>query len=69
MLRGWIEAGEALGISAIAWAEFLCGPLDENDKALASVRRGLKEAKAGIFSGKGPDLGAAQKLAGRLRGD
>ncbi len=34
-LRGWIAAGEPLGISAIAWAEFLCGPLDPNDKALA----------------------------------
>src|SRR5437016_5943593 len=35
LLRGWIEAGEALGVSAIAWAEFLCGPLDGNDRAIA----------------------------------
>jgi predicted nucleic acid-binding protein len=27
-LRGWLAAGEALGMSAVAWAEFLCGPVD-----------------------------------------
>lgn len=26
-LRGWLRRGERLGISAIAWAEFQCGPL------------------------------------------
>ncbi len=26
-LRGWLAAGEALGMSAVAWAEFLCGPV------------------------------------------
>ena len=25
-LRAWLRAGERLGISAIGWAEFLCGP-------------------------------------------
>ena len=27
-LRAWLAAGEALGMSAVAWAEFLCGPVD-----------------------------------------
>ena len=27
-MRGWLEAGEALGMSAIAWAEFLGGPVE-----------------------------------------
>lgn len=26
-LRGWLRRGEPLGVSAIAWAEFLCGPV------------------------------------------
>lgn len=30
--------------------------LYENDKALASLRRGLKQARAGAFAKKGPDL-------------
>ena len=35
--RGWIRADEALGISAVTWAEFHCGPLDAGDKALAQT--------------------------------
>lgn len=35
-LRNWIEAGESLVISTIAWAEFLCGPLSETELALAT---------------------------------
>lgn len=27
-LRAWLGAGEPLGMSAIAWAEFLCGPVE-----------------------------------------
>ena len=34
-LVGWIAAGEQLGISTIAWSEFLCGPLATHDEALA----------------------------------
>ena len=34
-LRDWLRHAEPLGISAIAWAEFLCGPLDAGDEALA----------------------------------
>ena len=41
--------------------------LYDNGEALASVRRGLKEAKAGTFARKGPDLGAARKLADRIQ--
>ena len=26
-LRGWIEGGQPLAMSAVAWAELLCGPL------------------------------------------
>lgn len=34
--RNWLAAGEAVGISTIAWAEFLCGPLSPGDVAAAA---------------------------------
>jgi len=34
-LTGWLRAGEELGISAIAWGEFLCGPLNQNEESIA----------------------------------
>jgi predicted nucleic acid-binding protein len=33
----WISQGEQLGVSAIAWSEFLCGPLTEAERKLAMV--------------------------------
>lgn len=36
-LRRWIGEGETLGMSAIAWAEFLCGPLHPPELALAAA--------------------------------
>ena len=41
--------------------------LYENDKALASLRRGLKQARDGTLVRKGPDLKAAKKLADQLK--
>jgi hypothetical protein len=31
----WAAANESFGISAVAWAEYLCGPLDPAGEALA----------------------------------
>lgn len=41
--------------------------LYENKEALASVRRGLNQARNGKFARKGPDLKAAAELADALR--
>jgi len=34
-LRLWLRAGEPLSMSAIAWTEFLCGPVDHPELELA----------------------------------
>lgn len=36
-LRAWLSAETALAISAVAWAEFLCGPLAADDLSLAAA--------------------------------
>jgi len=36
-LRGWMADGVRLGMSAIGWTEFLCGPLDQQQLALAAA--------------------------------
>ena len=35
-LRSWLKASTQLGISSIAWAEFLCGPVETGDVDLAA---------------------------------
>lgn len=36
-LRAWLRDGTPLGISAVSWAEFLCGPVGPSDIELATV--------------------------------
>jgi predicted nucleic acid-binding protein len=35
-LRSWLGSDTQLGMSSIAWAEFLCGPVEKNDVTLAA---------------------------------
>ena len=35
LLREWLDEGETLRMSAIAWTEFLCGPIRAVDQKLA----------------------------------
>ncbi len=35
-VRGWLAARTPLGISAVSWAEFLCGPMEGDEGGLAS---------------------------------
>ena len=35
-LRDWLKAGEAVAMSAVAWAELLCGPLEASHMELIS---------------------------------
>ena len=35
-LREWIRAGDTIVVSAVAWAEFRCGPLTADDLQLAA---------------------------------
>lgn len=55
---GWLSAGEKLGISAVAWGEFLCGPLSATAEELArkllpvaeSLERADAEKAAELFN-------------------
>jgi len=65
MLRGWLQGGEPLGISAIGWAEFLCGPLEADQLELVSGLLHPPEA----FEASDAELAARLfNLAGRRRG-
>jgi len=60
-LREWIAANEPLGMSTVAWAEFLCGPVDETALSVALVVVGrqsrfteeMATIAARLFNGSG----------------
>jgi predicted nucleic acid-binding protein len=60
-LSDWIREGSTIGISAIAWTEFACGPLDEQAIELAvqllgepaGFSRSHAELAASLFNSSG----------------
>jgi predicted nucleic acid-binding protein len=64
-IQVWLRAGEPLGMSVIAWAEFFCGPLGEQQSVLAS--RVLRDVAS--FTMEDSALAARLfNLSGRRRG-
>jgi predicted nucleic acid-binding protein len=64
-LREWLRNGSPLGMSTIAWAEFLCGPVESHHVALAEC------IVARRFSFEGEDATLTAQLfnqSGRRRG-
>ena len=55
-LQAWLLAGEALGISTIAWSEFLCGPVTPQDEALAQTFLAAPEPFLAVDARKAADL-------------
>ena len=47
-LVSWRGAGETVGISAIAWGEFLCGPVTRTDEALVRKLFPVPEAYTAV---------------------
>jgi len=43
LLRRWLSDGEHLGTSAVAWAEFLCGPVSDEAASSAATLVGEPE--------------------------
>jgi predicted nucleic acid-binding protein len=64
-LRKWLSRGEPVGMGAIGWTEFLCGPVDPSHVVLASQLLGEPVP----FSSEDAEISARLfNLAGRRRG-
>ena len=64
-LVAWLAAGEELGVSAFAWAEFLCGPVSAAAAAHALDLLGQPVPVDGRIAERAAEL---FNLAGRRRG-
>jgi predicted nucleic acid-binding protein len=64
-LRGWLRAEEDLGMSSVAWAEFLCGPVGADEIDLVS---GILEAIAPFTAADGALAAHLFNRTGRRRG-
>lgn len=57
LLTTWLESGQELGMSSVAWGEFLCGPVSEGSRYFEWVGR--------IEAEKGRRVGLASYDTGR----
>jgi predicted nucleic acid-binding protein len=64
-LREWLAHGQPIGISAVGWTEFLCGPVGEHEVELAA--RVVDEPEA-LVAGDAAVAAKLFNLAGRRRG-
>src|SRR2546423_6862120 len=64
-LRGWLLEGEPIGISAVSWAEFLCGPVEADDITLAN---GIVGEPVELLGDDAPLTARLFTLGGRRRG-
>lgn len=55
-LQTWLSQGEDLSISTIALSEFLCGPLTQEEAALAEMLFGASEPFLASDAGKAAEL-------------
>jgi predicted nucleic acid-binding protein len=55
-LRVWLEQDQPVGLSAMTWVEFLCGPLNPGDQELAETLFPEIEAMTPADSLKGAEL-------------
>jgi predicted nucleic acid-binding protein len=56
LLVGWLSAGEPIGISAIAWGEFLCGPVS------SAIEASARQLLPSVEPLTGPDAETAAHL-------
>jgi predicted nucleic acid-binding protein len=65
LLRSWLKAGERIGVCALVWAEYLCGPLPGEKIAAADALLRWKEP---FDPADGPLAAHLFNATGRRRG-
>jgi predicted nucleic acid-binding protein len=64
-LREWLARNERVGISAVAWSEFLCGPVDP---AAVEVAARLLDEPSDFVAHDAAEAARLYNLSGRRRG-